>query len=211
MRIKCGKLCIEGTSETEIQSRQIESSRVGNKNTNKNFYLEVFLANQKKAGCLELFNNNFSVRIKSTGWASVMVGRPFPSRGKRVFKFICDSDSEGLMISIANRFDFFVNRYPGSGSHGLTIKEDINRSPDKVPGDPYFLSITFYKPRKKGDLVIMKANFEKWKVTFVVQNAKNEQLWKGSEQIAPKYRTYNSWTALVSLCSVGEVLSVLRH
>lgn len=109
------------------------------------------------------------------------------------------------MIALATSFEPFEVRYPGSGSHGITSKEETryyqssntNTKPTQL--NPF--SITFYEPRKCGDIIIMKVDFDKSKVSFSVRASKGGE-WGGSFIIPTKYNSQQTWVVLVSLCSV---------
>jgi len=128
-----------------------------------------------------------------------MVGKPFESRGKRTANFRVVSRSEGMMVGICTKFSNFVRKYPGTGSHGVTAKEM----------DTEIYSICYYKEAKPGDIIFMEVDFEGFEVYFYHQTG-NLKNFTGSSEIPEAHRRAK-WTMLVSLCSVGETISIYKH
>ena len=68
------------------------------------------------------------------------------------------------MVSLVNNYNYFESKYPGAGSHGLTTKEEIVSSPQvSTKSTSPIFSITYYKPRKKGDEITMTVDFNSTK------------------------------------------------
>jgi len=163
-----------------------------------------------KGPYLQLSNNNETVSIHGPGRTSVMVGRELPCRGQRYeYSFRMDTRSEGMMIALSNQFDYYKDKYPGSGNHGITVGQHSSEA-GKV------FSIAFYESRRKGDRLKIAVDFKNWDVSFTIFTDRGESIFNGSHEIPMEFRKQTDpnkspgWCVLVSLCSLDERVTVIR-
>jgi len=190
------------------ESEEIQGSW---KSAFKHEYLFAGVFSDKQKGpYLQLSNNNETVSIHGPGWTSVMVGRELPChRGQHYeYTFRMDTRSEGMMIAMSNQFDYYKDKYPGSGNHGITVGQH-NSEAGKV------FSIAFYESRRKGDKIKITIDFKSWDVQFTIMSDRGDVIFNGSHEIAPEFRKIDAarpsgWCVLVSLCSLDERVTVLR-
>jgi len=174
------------------------------------FLFAGVFSDKNKGPYLQLSNNNETVSIHGPGWTSVMVGRELPChRGQRYeYCFRMDTRSEGMMIALTNQFDYYKDKYPGSGNHGITVGQHATEQ-GKV------FSIAFYESRRKGDRLKITVDFKNWEVQFTILSDRGEILFNGSHEVPLEQRRLDAnksagWCVLISLCSLDERATVLR-